>query len=119
MKLKICKRICKECPFKKDSLQGWLGNHTTDSILEQINLEMPFSCHMVREDNEKINNIKLLEGEHGICRGYIATATVSAKRFGGNPIYGEQMKNLQDEIIQEDKEQVMNKWNFKKYHDKL
>lgn len=119
MQLRICRKICSECPFKKNSLQGWLGNHTTDSISEQINLELPFSCHMVREDNEEVNNIKLLNGEHVVCRGFIATATVSVKRFGAHPVYGEQMKKLQDEITVEDKEQVMNKWDFKKYHDKL
>ena len=36
-----CKRPCKDCPFRKDSLQGWLGKKRMTEILQAGS----FVCH--------------------------------------------------------------------------
>ena len=36
-----CKKPCKQCPFRLDSLQGWLGGERMAEILEQDS----FVCH--------------------------------------------------------------------------
>lgn len=43
---------CKECPFRKASLKGWLGGisakKTHDLVLDEAN----FACHMTRKKSE-------------------------------------------------------------------
>ena len=117
MNLTICKKICKECPFTLKSAKGWLGPHSADDIIEDMNRDIPFSCHLVRTDDQDENISKLISGEHPVCRGYIACASCSAKQFGQHPLYGKQMRELQKSITEEDINSVMNKWTFKKYHE--
>ena len=117
MNLRICAKICKECPFSIGSAKGWLGPHDANDIVADMNRDLPFSCHLVRGDDEQENQEKMENGEHPICRGYVASATRSAKQFGQHPYYGKQMRELQKQITEEDENQVMNKWTFLKYHD--
>lgn len=41
MNLPYCKTPCKDCPFRKDSLKGWLGSNRIIEILNQDS----FTCH--------------------------------------------------------------------------
>lgn len=41
LKLPYCKSPCKNCPFKKDTLEGWLGEERMTEILEANS----FVCH--------------------------------------------------------------------------
>lgn len=38
--------MCKECPFKKTSLPGYLGNDTPDGFLATTMADTPMPCHM-------------------------------------------------------------------------
>lgn len=113
----MCKKICKECPFSIDSIQGYLDYHTTDEILSDMSKELPFTCHLQRKENQHLNLIEMENGKQNVCRGYVATATKTAQLFGSNPFYGKEMLKLQKEITKEDKDKVFNKWSWKKYHD--
>lgn len=117
MNLTMCKKICKECPFDKKSPQGWLGPHEPEDIVEGINLEILFPCHMhINEENEESTNELIESGKIPICRGFLASASKSFKMFGGNPSTGSELRKLQKEITEEDKNQVLNKWEFLKHH---
>ena len=41
VKLPCLKKPCKDCPFRKDSMKGWLGKHRIIEILQQDS----FVCH--------------------------------------------------------------------------
>jgi hypothetical protein len=41
MKLPYCKKPCSNCPFKKDTLEGWLGRDRA----QQISDAKSFVCH--------------------------------------------------------------------------
>ena len=117
--LQLCKKICNECPFKKGSLQGWLGGvMDVEEVHENMKLEFPFACHKQLGEDKHTNEIKMFLGQIQVCRGYIASATKGAKMFGGS---GTQLsfhlRELQKEITVEDKELVMPIWEFKKYHN--
>ena len=45
MKLPYVKKPCKDCPFRKDSLKGWLGQDRIAEILKQPS----FVCHKNNE----------------------------------------------------------------------
>lgn len=41
MKLPNCKKPCSNCPFRKDTLKGWLGEERIKEILNSKS----FTCH--------------------------------------------------------------------------
>lgn len=43
--IKSVRRPCGECPFKRTSLEGWLGPWTPSELLRQIEVEA-LACHM-------------------------------------------------------------------------
>lgn len=110
----MCKKICGECPFKKDSLPGWLGPHDVDDIMNMQQFEQPFSCHRTRDDKTTIESI--ISGDYPVCRGFVASASASCKLFGQNPEYGSKLRQLQKEITDEDKSLVLTRQNFRDYH---
>lgn len=116
MKLTICKKICKECPFRKDSVKGYLDYHQPDDVLNDMNRDIPFSCHLQRKDDPDQNLEELENGTQNVCRGFVATASKSCKQFGQHPYYGQEMRKIQNEITEADKDLVMNKWDWLKHH---
>jgi len=43
------KEPCKECPFRKSSLKGWLGGLTARETWDYVLSEFDFACHMTRK----------------------------------------------------------------------
>ncbi len=71
MELKTCERVCKECPFAKTSMRGWLGGLTVEETLDAQQFEQLFSCHLHRESEPVVNLNKIMRGEQPICRGFM------------------------------------------------
>lgn len=42
------KSPCDECPFRKDSLPGWLGGNTALQTFRHVTNEGDFACHKTR-----------------------------------------------------------------------
>lgn len=116
-RLSICAKVCKECPFRKDSVKGWLGDLTPEEMLEHIFHERVFSCHMTRGEDEENNFLQIVQGKQPICRGFIISATKSAKRFGKMTM-GRALGALQDsiDITATEREEIMTAWEFKEHH---
>lgn len=112
--MKLCKKICNECPFSQESMPGWLGPHDVNEILNAQQFETPFSCHKQRTDDTKLEDI--ITGKIDICRGFVASASKSCKLFGQGSMFGQDLRNLQDEITEEDKELVLTRWDFRTHH---
>ena len=49
--MEICKKPCDECPFREDSLPGWLSTYTAIELHTLVMNEFPFPCHMTHNDN--------------------------------------------------------------------
>lgn len=48
------KEPCKECPFRKNSLPGWLGGETPEATYHSVmDAEIDFACHMTRHKTDK------------------------------------------------------------------
>lgn len=43
------KEPCKECPFRKTALNGWLGGLTAEQTNAYVLDEADFACHMTRK----------------------------------------------------------------------
>lgn len=68
--MSVTKRPCGQCPFRKDSVKGYLGGFTIEETLEVAKSEHPFDCHKTRgTDNTKE------------CSGRLLFATKTCKSF--------------------------------------
>ena len=60
MKIPCVKKPCKDCPFRKDSLEGWLGSERmigildTDSFVCHKNTDLQCAGHMLIKGDENI-----------------------------------------------------------------
>lgn len=74
------KKPCKECPFRKDSLSGWLGTLSGKAEVFVNGLEyelMP--CHMKVEWDEVEQKNLIAKGEDNPCIGALQFCHNSAK----------------------------------------
>ena len=120
MSLRVCTRLCGQCPFSKKSIKGWLGGLSIEDTIDHINHEVVFSCHKVRGEDPQENLHKALKGEQHICRGFMLSAKLSCKMFGSRgTVDSELLKELADsmgEITDLERENVMATWDFRKHH---
>ena len=61
---------CNECPFRKDSLKGWLGGETAQSTFDMVKSETDFACHKTRSKKPT---------EMSRCRGFLLFTRKIAK----------------------------------------
>lgn len=91
-----CKKPCKQCPFRKTSLAGWLGDH---SYRPQIFIDgMEYTilpCHMKTDWDEAEQRTMIVEGEKNPCVGALSFCANSLKIPRGARIEGV-YKNLMD-----------------------
>lgn len=118
MNLIAKKKMCGECPFKKDSMKGWLGGETVEQTLNAQQHEHLFSCHQTRGSSEEVNEVFIKRGEQPICKGFLLSAKLSAKMFGQHPTNGKELKRLVDEmnISEEEREVVLKRHEFREHH---
>lgn len=48
------KQPCKECPFRKTSMRGWLGGLTAKETSDYVLDEADFACHMTRHKEDHL-----------------------------------------------------------------
>ena len=63
------KHPCGECPFKCDSIKGWLGSFSVEETLAAARSESDFFCHMTRGEENKQ------------CAGRLLFASKTCKSF--------------------------------------
>jgi hypothetical protein len=108
-----CEKVCPDCPFRKDSIPGWLGPHSMEEIMNNFTHEFAWTCHMKRDNKSDHKTIP-------VCKGFLISAKKSAHSFGKT----DEGKKLNDLIInmtisEKEKDLVMNKFEFIKYHKKI
>jgi hypothetical protein len=104
---------CRECPFRKKSLAGWLGKWTLAEISRQVHGEVGLTCHMQNKDKkiEKLNIDKYYEKAHA-CVGGLISANKSCKIYS-NPELNDFQRQLKGSPHEPE---IMNKWEFEKHH---
>lgn len=115
--MRVCQRMCNECPFSNKSLRGWLGPHTIEEIQNTIQFEGEFTCHLHRKDGVDLEDI--MDGSIPICRGFMLSAKKSCKVFGqaANQI-SKGLQKLQQSMdyTNDDMSLVLTKWDFRTHH---
>ncbi len=73
-----CKKPCNECPFRKDSMAGWLAEYTPEQLHGIVMNELPFPCHMTHE--EDLDWSEAGKEDTPLCAGALMYMKKSAKK---------------------------------------
>lgn len=103
-----CKIPCNECPFRKNSLPGWLADYTPQSLHSFVMSENPFPCHMTHEVELSFEEA----GEYPLCAGALRYMRKNAK-MPRNPEVASIIKSFKPE----DLENVLSTIEFFNHHD--
>ncbi len=113
-----CSRICKECPFSKNSAPGWLANYTVEDIADFVSNEALFPCHLTLSDDDLDQDeveTGIKNGDMKLCRGYVECVIKSAKSPRYNKLLIEEIDKVKKEGLSENSMPI---WEFKKHHSK-
>lgn len=103
------KSPCIECPFRKNSLPGWLGTFDgVEDIFRCAVSEAPFSCHPRSNDRTDLSNI-----DQPQCVGRLLFATQMAKSFR-NPSLEKMRLELK---AVNDGTEILGYQEFKQHHE--
>jgi hypothetical protein len=79
--LKVCPRLCEECPFSLSSSRGFLATYTLSDFIEFFSREVLFACHTfmkrsmsLQQMEQDVRDEKLL-----LCKGYVDCMKKSCK----------------------------------------
>ncbi len=72
-----CKTPCNDCPFRKNSLAGWLADYTPQQLHTIVMNEMPFPCHLTHEDDLEWEEAG--SEENPLCAGALMYMKKNAK----------------------------------------
>ncbi|VAW59889.1 hypothetical protein MNBD_GAMMA11-1942 [hydrothermal vent metagenome] len=117
MNLTVCAKICKECPFSKNSPRGWLGSHTFPDVLAAQHAGKLFSCHLQRQEGMTPDDIET--GKVPICRGYLVSAAKSNITLDKDAENGLDLSQLQAQVMSENREDIstiLSQQEFKEHH---
>lgn len=98
------KTPCKECPFTKGSLPGWLGGETLQDTYDQVMHEGPFACHMTRHKKDK---------DMSRCFGSLMFMRKGCK----SPKYDIQLKGAVNKIEMKGTENILSVREFFVHHN--
>jgi Family of unknown function (DUF6283) len=94
---------CDECPFRINSLNGWLGGFTPSETQRIALSESDFQCHKTRET-----------GKERSCAGRFLFAANCFKQFRVK-----EMNEIMNRLIEKNplhKKQILDFTNFNKHH---
>ena len=82
---------CNDCPFRRNSLPGWLGNHeSSEEITDILNLDLKFPCHM---------HVNFLMGEDESLMSFEEACSQARHCVGGLAFMNNKCKLSQDKEI--------------------
>lgn len=90
---------CSDCPWRRDSLQGWLGGYDADEFLDAARGDGPVHCHVLKRTNQA----------HWECAGAAIYRRNSCKLVDAEECL----------VLPADREKVFsNAIEFKKHHER-
>ncbi len=115
MNQQLLRKPCNDCPFRKNSLKGWLGGVSVQETIQIAHSEYDFQCHKTRVSEEDYEHEEdYLEAEEKIqhCVGRLLYAAKNFKMFRRKDL-----QELTDELEKENSmDNILNFKEFKEHH---
>ena len=107
------KKPCKECPFRRESMPGWLGPWGAQDIINHLQFDGVFPCHKTIKHDKMTDDDPSLEH----CAGATIHLNNKIQRHR-HPVVAKHQKELSG-IAQEIKDSVF-QWSneFVDYHER-
>jgi len=115
----MCSKACGECPFRKNSMAGWLADYSTEDIVAYMRGDVSFPCHMTmtNDDMSPADCKDAIErGEMKLCRGYVEMLIKSAKMPSTNQQLLDAMEQVRKEGLSDN---TMSIFEFIEHHKQL
>ena len=110
--MRCCKIPCNDCPFRKNSIPGWLSTYSPQDLHHLIMVsEMPFPCHLSHTEELKFGDAG--NSEHPLCAGALMFMKVNGK-IPRDPEMAKIVKN----IDKKDCKNILSVQEFYKHHTK-
>jgi len=104
---------CGDCPFRKNSLPGWIGNWSDpEELLSASQSEAGFPCHTSFDNSELTVQEACDSPKVHVCVGSLQMSRNSFKMYR-NPILAAWAKLVGKS------ESVLSDWDFVKHHTRL
>jgi len=116
-KVDICYKTCKDCPFSRGSLRGFLADYTIEDFAKFQQVEMNFPCHKHMVDGSLSaaeTHIRVKDGEMPFCRGYVESFVKSGIKPKKNKRLMEAIELVKEQGLSEN---TMSIHEFRKFHD--
>lgn len=94
--MNACTKPCKQCPFRKDSLAGWLADYTPQDLHNIVMNELEFPCHMTHETD--ISFEEAASNKYPLCAGALGYMRKNAKK-PRKPELAELVSRIDKEIL--------------------
>lgn len=111
--MKVCNKLCNDCPFSNTSIPGFLADYTVDDFVKFYANEILFPCHKYVSEDTDVDTVQNLVRTEALplCRGYAESYIKSCKV----------PKNLQfKQLLNETKSNLsncsMSIFEFKSFH---
>jgi hypothetical protein len=113
----VCAKMCKDCPYSKNSLSGFLADYSVDDFIAFQRDEVSFPCHKVTpEDTDTIDvHHEIMAGRSYFCRGYVESVIKSGKLPHTNELLKMAIEKVKESGLSEDSMSII---DFVKYHNK-
>lgn len=99
--MEVCKKMCSECPFSRNSSGGWLGPFKEPKELHlTVMSELPFPCH--KKMDRDISFSEVGTKRYPLCRG----ALIYMKHNGKKP-RDRALATVMSEISSDETDQTM------------
>lgn len=106
--MKSCSKQCNECPFRKDSIRGWLADYTPSHLHLLVMSEQPFPCHKTHDETLELSEAH----KYPLCKGALAYM----KKSGKSPRNPE-LKKLVQEVDADTLENTLGLKEFFEHHE--
>lgn len=107
---------CKECPFIKGCMKGWLGPDNADQVMQKVHSEQGYVCHMSIHQKPTIEGGGVDINKYGHqCIGAILHANQSCKSYR-DPGLWQLQQDLRKEFGDKYEGKVLDFLEFREYH---
>ncbi len=108
--MKVCSKICPECPFRRKAAPGWLGANSPENFVALATSDSSIACHMAFDQNSE--NFEARESQAARCRGAITLMSNMCK-LPHDP----EMAALRKSVPADHKEVFSFPYQFTEYHN--
>lgn len=110
----MCKKPCKECPYRTDSLPGYFGGQNPAEYAAAIHMEIVVACHTRSKYTDGLASTVVP------CTGHVLSQIKSCKSPNRNSeliALHNQVRQMPDKDVEAMSSNILESFKFREHHD--